>query len=81
MDIHCLLHMFQPILLEMMLIPMVLILWSSNPWIQHNYVNLFCLSNVILQRHSVEEEYHQQYLKKGGQSAKKKETETIRCYG
>ena len=27
------------------------------------------------------EEYHQQYLKKGGQSAKKKETETIRCYG
>mmetsp|Transcript_6790 Transcript_6790/g.8936 ORF Transcript_6790/g.8936 Transcript_6790/m.8936 type:complete len:351 (+) Transcript_6790:86-1138(+) len=27
------------------------------------------------------EEYHQQYLEKGGQSAKKEETETIRCYG
>ena len=27
------------------------------------------------------EEYHQQYLQKGGQSAKKQATETIRCYG
>lgn len=27
------------------------------------------------------EDYHQQYLFKGGQSAKKKEEETIRCYG
>ena len=27
------------------------------------------------------EEYHQQYLEKGGQSAKKRETEPIRCYG
>jgi len=27
------------------------------------------------------EEYHQQYLLKGGQSAKKESTETIRCYG
>ena len=27
------------------------------------------------------EEYHQQYLEKGGQSARKKETEPIRCYG
>ena len=27
------------------------------------------------------EEYHQQYLLKGGQSAKKKASETIRCYG
>lgn len=27
------------------------------------------------------EEYHMQYLQKGGQSARKKETETIRCYG
>lgn len=27
------------------------------------------------------EEYHQQYLEKGGQSAKKEATETIRCYG
>ena len=27
------------------------------------------------------EEYHQQYLMKGGQSAKKEAKETIRCYG
>lgn len=27
------------------------------------------------------EEYHQQYLEKGGQSAAKDATETIRCYG
>ena len=27
------------------------------------------------------EDYHQQYLLKGGQSAKKLDTETIRCYG
>mmetsp|Transcript_58794 Transcript_58794/g.110963 ORF Transcript_58794/g.110963 Transcript_58794/m.110963 type:complete len:357 (+) Transcript_58794:74-1144(+) len=27
------------------------------------------------------EDYHQQYLTKGGQSAKKQDTETIRCYG
>ena len=27
------------------------------------------------------EAYHQQYLEKGGQSARKKETEPIRCYG
>lgn len=27
------------------------------------------------------EDYHQQYLLKGGQSAKKKDDETIRCYG
>lgn len=27
------------------------------------------------------EDYHQQYLQKGGQSAKKQATETIRCYG
>lgn len=27
------------------------------------------------------EEYHQQYLLKGGQSAKKNDKETIRCYG
>ena len=27
------------------------------------------------------EDYHQQYLEKGGQSAKKSATETIRCYG
>ena len=27
------------------------------------------------------EEYHQQYLLKGGQSAKKNAEETIRCYG
>ena len=27
------------------------------------------------------EEYHQQYLQKGGQSAKKTASETIRCYG
>jgi len=27
------------------------------------------------------EEYHQQYLQKGGQSAKKDAQETIRCYG
>mmetsp|Transcript_19749 Transcript_19749/g.44782 ORF Transcript_19749/g.44782 Transcript_19749/m.44782 type:complete len:312 (+) Transcript_19749:348-1283(+) len=27
------------------------------------------------------EEYHQQYLQKGGQSAKKQASETIRCYG
>jgi|LauGreDrversion4_1035100.scaffolds.fasta_scaffold79568_2 peptide-methionine (S)-S-oxide reductase len=27
------------------------------------------------------EEYHQQYLQKGGQSAKKQAAETIRCYG
>ena len=27
------------------------------------------------------EEYHQQYLQKGGQSAKKEAAETIRCYG
>lgn len=27
------------------------------------------------------EEYHQQYLKKGGQSASKGETERVRCYG
>lgn len=27
------------------------------------------------------EDYHQQYLQKGGQSAKKQAAETIRCYG
>ena len=27
------------------------------------------------------EDYHQQYLQKGGQTAKKEATETIRCYG
>jgi peptide-methionine (S)-S-oxide reductase len=27
------------------------------------------------------EEYHQQYLQKGGQSAKKRANERIRCYG
>ena len=27
------------------------------------------------------EDYHQQYLQKGGQSAKKDAAETIRCYG
>jgi peptide-methionine (S)-S-oxide reductase len=27
------------------------------------------------------EDYHQQYLEKGGQSAKKAATEKIRCYG
>jgi peptide-methionine (S)-S-oxide reductase len=27
------------------------------------------------------EDYHQQYLQKGGQSAKKSAEETIRCYG
>ena len=27
------------------------------------------------------EDYHQQYLQKGGQSAKKEAGETIRCYG
>ena len=27
------------------------------------------------------EDYHQQYLQKGGQSAKKRAEETIRCYG
>lgn len=27
------------------------------------------------------EEYHQRYLEKGGQSAEKNATETIRCYG
>ena len=27
------------------------------------------------------EDYHQQYLLKGGQSARKGETEGIRCYG
>lgn len=27
------------------------------------------------------EDYHQQYLLKGGQSAKKGSTDTIRCYG
>ena len=27
------------------------------------------------------EAYHQQYLQKGGQSAKKKAPDTIRCYG
>jgi peptide-methionine (S)-S-oxide reductase len=27
------------------------------------------------------EEYHQQYLLKGGQSAKKSDKSTIRCYG
>ena len=29
----------------------------------------------------IAEDYHQQYLLKGGQSAKKESTETIRCYG
>ena len=29
----------------------------------------------------VAEEYHQQYLMKGGQSARKGSTATIRCYG
>jgi len=29
----------------------------------------------------IAEEYHQQYLMKGGQSAKKDAEETIRCYG
>jgi len=27
------------------------------------------------------EDYHQQYLQKGGQDAKKEAKETIRCYG
>ena len=27
------------------------------------------------------EEYHMQYLQKGGQDARKTATETIRCYG
>lgn len=29
----------------------------------------------------IAEEYHQQYLLKGGQSAKKGSSESIRCYG
>ena len=32
-------------------------------------------------RFYVAEEHHQQYLLKGGQSARKGEDDTIRCYG
>ena len=41
-----------------------------------------CVTEVLpAAKFYVAEEYHQQYLLKGGQSARKEEDASIRCYG
>ena len=54
---------------------------SSMAEVQKKYTKPLATELLPASTFWMAEDYHQQYLEKGGQSAKKSATETIRCYG